>query len=200
MKDGTYMCMTKEDITHMNSMSGKKLSYDTLNVAMTLHERHNFHMAVATDGAKKGGNKDRGETQRLSETTYGVWQGPESAAILRDKWNNASALQKRIGVRLDQTDVKRALEQGILNGRLGDSATAAGAKLFAIFAILRKAQFKQDMGLHDNEKARILIMSDCLSGLRILEKVWRGRRNGYRKLHNGAVVEAITNVREKLGT
>eukprot|EP00965_Chrysotila_dentata_P022597 748237-Pleurochrysis_carterae.AAC.1 len=104
MEDGTYMRTTKEDITHMSTMSGKKLSYDTLNVAMTLHERHNFHMAVATDGAKKGGNKDRGETQRLSETTYGVCQGPESASILRDKWNNASALQKRVGVRLDQTD------------------------------------------------------------------------------------------------
>eukprot|EP00965_Chrysotila_dentata_P211723 6186607-Pleurochrysis_carterae.AAC.2 len=45
-------------------------------------------------------------------------------------------------------------------------------------------------------------MSDCLSGLRILEKIWRGRRNKYRKLQNGAVLllEAITNVREKLGT
>eukprot|EP00965_Chrysotila_dentata_P183153 6048343-Pleurochrysis_carterae.AAC.1 len=43
-------------------------------------------------------------------------------------------------------------------------------------------------------------MSDCLSGLKILEKVWRGRRNRYRKLQHGAVLEAITNVREKLGT
>eukprot|EP00965_Chrysotila_dentata_P261600 6214311-Pleurochrysis_carterae.AAC.3 len=56
------------------------------------------------------------------------------------------------------------------------------------------------MGRYGNEKARILIMSDCLSGLRILEKVWRGRRNRYRKLQNGAILEAITNVREKLGT
>eukprot|EP00965_Chrysotila_dentata_P186135 6145660-Pleurochrysis_carterae.AAC.1 len=138
-------------------------------------------------------------TQRLSETTYGVWQGPESAAILRDKRDNASTIQKRIGIRLDQTDVKRALEQGILSGRLGDSATAAGAELFAIFAILRKVQAKQDMGHYGNDKARILIMPDCLSGLRILEKVWREKRNGYRKLQNRAVVEAITNVREKLG-
>eukprot|EP00965_Chrysotila_dentata_P065699 2176969-Pleurochrysis_carterae.AAC.1 len=43
-------------------------------------------------------------------------------------------------------------------------------------------------------------MSDCLSGLRTLEKVWRGRRNSYRKLQNGAVLEAITNVRKTLGT
>eukprot|EP00965_Chrysotila_dentata_P145836 4817976-Pleurochrysis_carterae.AAC.1 len=81
---------------------------------MTLHERHehDFHLAVATDGAKKGGNKDGGETQRLSETTYGVWQGPESATILRDKRKDASTLQKRIGVRLDQMDKTRAVEQG----------------------------------------------------------------------------------------
>eukprot|EP00965_Chrysotila_dentata_P229481 6197220-Pleurochrysis_carterae.AAC.1 len=31
MEDGTYMSTTKEDITHMNTMSGKKLSHDTLN-------------------------------------------------------------------------------------------------------------------------------------------------------------------------
>eukprot|EP00965_Chrysotila_dentata_P190912 6174192-Pleurochrysis_carterae.AAC.1 len=43
-------------------------------------------------------------------------------------------------------DKVRAVEQGIHNGRLGDSATAAGAELFAIFAIIRKVQAKQDMG------------------------------------------------------
>eukprot|EP00965_Chrysotila_dentata_P185398 6121059-Pleurochrysis_carterae.AAC.1 len=71
MEDGTFMRIAKEDVAHMNSASSKKLTYDTLNVAMTLHERHAFHLAVATDGAKKGGNTDRRETQRLSETTYG---------------------------------------------------------------------------------------------------------------------------------
>eukprot|EP00965_Chrysotila_dentata_P124710 4123030-Pleurochrysis_carterae.AAC.1 len=43
-------------------------------------------------------------------------------------------------------------------------------------------------------------MSDCLAGLRVIEKVWRGEKNVYRKLRNGAVLEAITNVRETLGT
>eukprot|EP00965_Chrysotila_dentata_P151366 5003164-Pleurochrysis_carterae.AAC.1 len=60
-------------------------------------------------------------------------------------------------------DKARAVEQGVLNGRLGDSATAAGAELFAIFAILRKVQAKQDIGHYGKGKARILIMSDCLS-------------------------------------
>eukprot|EP00965_Chrysotila_dentata_P084830 2800362-Pleurochrysis_carterae.AAC.1 len=63
-------------------------------------------------------------------------------------------------------DKTSAVEQGVLNVRLGDSATAAGAELFAIFAILRK------------------IVSQ--SGLRTLENVWRSRRNRYRKLQNGA--------------
>eukprot|EP00965_Chrysotila_dentata_P025444 845662-Pleurochrysis_carterae.AAC.4 len=27
---------------------------------MSLHERHTFHLAIATDGAKKGGTKDMG--------------------------------------------------------------------------------------------------------------------------------------------
>eukprot|EP00965_Chrysotila_dentata_P059712 1980950-Pleurochrysis_carterae.AAC.1 len=158
LENGTYIRMAKEDVAHMNAASGKKLTYDTL----------------------------QGGTQRLSETTYGVWQGPELAEILRDKRKKATALQKRIGITLDQRDKARAVEQGVLNGRLGDSATAAGAELFAIFAILRKVQAKQEMGHYGDEKARILIMSDCLSGLRRIEKVWRGRRNRYRKLQNGA--------------
>eukprot|EP00965_Chrysotila_dentata_P025608 850906-Pleurochrysis_carterae.AAC.1 len=74
-------------------------------------------------------------------------------------------------------DKARAVEKGVLNGRLGDSATAAGAELFVMFAILRKVQAKQDMGHYGKEKASILIMSDGLSGLRTIEKVWRGRRN-----------------------
>eukprot|EP00965_Chrysotila_dentata_P128484 4247852-Pleurochrysis_carterae.AAC.1 len=103
MENGKYIRVEKEDVAHMNSASGKKLTYDTLNVAMTLHERHTFHLAVAsTDGSKRGGSKDRGETQRLSETTYGVWQGPDSAAILKSKRKEATVLQKRIGVTLDE--------------------------------------------------------------------------------------------------
>eukprot|EP00965_Chrysotila_dentata_P003741 122424-Pleurochrysis_carterae.AAC.1 len=120
--------------------------------------------------------------------------------MLRNKRKEASVLQKRMGVTLDQMDKISAVEQGVLHGRLGDSATAAGAEFFAILAILRNVLAKQDMGHYGNEKARILIVSDCLSGLRTLEKIWRGRRNKYRKLQNGAVLEAITNVREKLGT
>eukprot|EP00965_Chrysotila_dentata_P096186 3178209-Pleurochrysis_carterae.AAC.1 len=90
MENGRYIRMATEDVAHMNSASGKKLTYDTLNVALTLHERHTFHLAVATDGSKKGGSKDRGETQRLSETTYGVWKGPDSAAILESKRKEAT--------------------------------------------------------------------------------------------------------------
>eukprot|EP00965_Chrysotila_dentata_P083997 2772739-Pleurochrysis_carterae.AAC.1 len=74
-------------------------------------------------------------------------------------------------------DKIRGVEEGVLSGRLGDSATAAGAELFALFAILRKVQAEQDMKHYGNEKARILIMSDCLSGVKILEKIWRGGRN-----------------------
>eukprot|EP00965_Chrysotila_dentata_P130944 4328970-Pleurochrysis_carterae.AAC.1 len=96
MENGRYIRIAKEDVAHMNPASGKKLTYDTLNVAITLHERHAFHLAVATDGSKKGGSKDRGETQRRSETTYGVWQGPDTAAILKSKREKATALQKRL--------------------------------------------------------------------------------------------------------
>eukprot|EP00965_Chrysotila_dentata_P041380 1372653-Pleurochrysis_carterae.AAC.1 len=73
MKNDLHMHMTKEDIGHMKETGGKKLTRKALQVALSLHERHAFHVAVATDGAKKGGTKDRTEIDRLSETTYGVW-------------------------------------------------------------------------------------------------------------------------------
>eukprot|EP00965_Chrysotila_dentata_P058321 1933845-Pleurochrysis_carterae.AAC.1 len=63
MENGTYIRMTKEDVEHMNTASEKQLTLDPLNAAMTLHERHSFHIAVATDGTTRGGTKDRGETQ-----------------------------------------------------------------------------------------------------------------------------------------
>eukprot|EP00965_Chrysotila_dentata_P205282 6182867-Pleurochrysis_carterae.AAC.4 len=37
----------------------EKLTYNALQVVMALHQRHTFHLAVATDGAKKEGTKDR---------------------------------------------------------------------------------------------------------------------------------------------
>eukprot|EP00965_Chrysotila_dentata_P260578 6213953-Pleurochrysis_carterae.AAC.2 len=110
MENGIYLRISKEDVAHMSAASGKKLTYDTLNVAMLLHERYTFHLAVAADAAKEGGTKDRGEMHRLSKTTYGVWQGPGSVEILRNKRREASALQKRLGVTLDQTDKVRAVE------------------------------------------------------------------------------------------
>eukprot|EP00965_Chrysotila_dentata_P141291 4670195-Pleurochrysis_carterae.AAC.1 len=56
------------------------------------------------------------------------------------------------------------------------------------------------MGHYDNGKARIIILFDSLSGLRAVKKVWREERNTYRKQTYGAVLEAIRNVRETLGT
>eukprot|EP00965_Chrysotila_dentata_P137257 4540039-Pleurochrysis_carterae.AAC.2 len=133
-----HKSVTTEDIRNMNGAAGKKLTHETLSAALSLHEKHDFHVAVATDGAKKGGTNDRMETQRISETTYGVWQGSEAASILKEKQSNANSLQERLGIQLNHTDKIQAVEQGSLSGRLGDSATSAEAELFAIFAILRK--------------------------------------------------------------
>eukprot|EP00965_Chrysotila_dentata_P089958 2969369-Pleurochrysis_carterae.AAC.1 len=90
--------ITTEDTRQMNGANGKKLTFETLEVALSLHEKYDFHVAVATDGAKKGGTKDRAEPHRISATTYGVWQGPESARIMRGKKREATALQDRLGV------------------------------------------------------------------------------------------------------
>eukprot|EP00965_Chrysotila_dentata_P026315 872136-Pleurochrysis_carterae.AAC.5 len=68
---------------------------------MHLHKRHDFHLAVATDGAKKEETKDRMESQKILETTYGAWLGPELAEILREKREKATALQQRLGIKLN---------------------------------------------------------------------------------------------------
>eukprot|EP00965_Chrysotila_dentata_P262186 6214496-Pleurochrysis_carterae.AAC.1 len=145
-EQGLHKFITTEDTRQMNGAEGKKLTYEAISAALSLHEKHDFHVAVATDGAKKGGTKDRMETQRISETTYGVWQGPESARILKGKQREANTLQERLGVQLNHMDKLQAVEQGMLSGRLGDSATSAEAELFAILAVLRKVQALQDMG------------------------------------------------------
>eukprot|EP00965_Chrysotila_dentata_P022210 734629-Pleurochrysis_carterae.AAC.1 len=126
IENGLYMHMAKENVGHMSGTEGKKVTQRTLQVALLLHERHAVHVAIATNRAKMGGTKDRTEPKRLSETTYGAGHGPDSAGILRNKRGEATALQRR----------------------LGDSATAAEAELFAIFATLRKVQAQQDLRYH----------------------------------------------------
>eukprot|EP00965_Chrysotila_dentata_P102450 3382022-Pleurochrysis_carterae.AAC.1 len=127
-EQGAHKMITTEDTRQMNGAEGKKLTCDTLEVALSLHEKYDFHIAAATNGAKKGGTKDRTEPQRISETTYGIWQGPESAKILREKQREATILQDRLGVQLNHADKLQAIDQGILSGRLGDSATSAEAE------------------------------------------------------------------------
>eukprot|EP00965_Chrysotila_dentata_P208011 6184462-Pleurochrysis_carterae.AAC.1 len=101
MENGQHTRMSKADISHMNGADGKKLTHKTLQVAMALHERHDFYLAVATDGAKRGETQDKMESQKISETTYGVWLGPESAGIVRDKREKARAIQQRLGIKLN---------------------------------------------------------------------------------------------------
>eukprot|EP00965_Chrysotila_dentata_P261219 6214180-Pleurochrysis_carterae.AAC.1 len=65
MVNGIYMSIAKEDVAHMKAAGGKKLTYETLNVALSLHERHSFHLAVATDGSKKGGEQRQGGNAKI---------------------------------------------------------------------------------------------------------------------------------------
>eukprot|EP00965_Chrysotila_dentata_P022595 748236-Pleurochrysis_carterae.AAC.1 len=70
MEDGTYMQMTKEDITHMNTTSGKKLSYDTLNLPQTEQKRGGTRTGGRSNGYRKprmGCGKGRNPRQ-YSET------------------------------------------------------------------------------------------------------------------------------------
>eukprot|EP00965_Chrysotila_dentata_P245840 6206805-Pleurochrysis_carterae.AAC.1 len=70
-EQGPHKIITTEDIRQMNGAEGKKLTYEAISAALLLHEKYDFQLAVASDGAKKGGTKYRMETQRISETTCG---------------------------------------------------------------------------------------------------------------------------------
>eukprot|EP00965_Chrysotila_dentata_P249600 6208978-Pleurochrysis_carterae.AAC.5 len=48
-----HKIMTPEDIRQMNGAEGKKLTHETFSIALSLNEKYGFHVAVATDGAKK---------------------------------------------------------------------------------------------------------------------------------------------------
>eukprot|EP00965_Chrysotila_dentata_P201198 6180444-Pleurochrysis_carterae.AAC.1 len=70
---GTYRVFNDETkkITHEEEYAGHPIlrlftrpKEMENGVAMSLHERHTFHLAVATDGAKQGGTKDRMETEK----------------------------------------------------------------------------------------------------------------------------------------
>eukprot|EP00965_Chrysotila_dentata_P257307 6212846-Pleurochrysis_carterae.AAC.1 len=131
------------------------------------------------------------ESQKISETTYGAWLGPESAEILRDKREKATALQQRLG---NQTESDRQAE----GSRTGNPKRKAGglcrnSRSGALCDIChtQKVQAQQTMGHYDHGKARILILSDGLSNLRAIERVWREQRNTYRKINNESVLRQL---------
>eukprot|EP00965_Chrysotila_dentata_P140385 4641114-Pleurochrysis_carterae.AAC.1 len=95
---------------------------------------------------KRRGTKDRRKLRGCRRPHTECGKARSRRRILRRKRREATALQERLGVALVQTDKTRAVEQGVLSGRLGDLATAAEAELFAIFAI-KKSASAADYGL-----------------------------------------------------
>eukprot|EP00965_Chrysotila_dentata_P047769 1584467-Pleurochrysis_carterae.AAC.3 len=98
---------------------------------MSLHESHACHLAVATDGAKRGGQRQNGNSENIGDHIWSVAR-PGIDGDTQRKKEGSNGTTRKI--------------RGVLSGRLGESATAAEAALFAIFAILRKVQAQQLLG------------------------------------------------------
>eukprot|EP00965_Chrysotila_dentata_P207022 6183876-Pleurochrysis_carterae.AAC.1 len=60
--------------------------------------------------------------------------------MLRGERRDATTLQERLGVRLNQADKQQAVEQGTLSGRLGNSATSAEAELLLYLHYLKRCK------------------------------------------------------------
>jgi hypothetical protein len=86
-------------------------------------------------------------------------------------------------------------------GRLPSSFNNVDCETYAILAYLRKMC---ELGAGETEadlkKRRVLIMSDCQPCLKSIEKAYRrGYADGLHRADRGAMVEAITHLRNRLG-
>eukprot|EP00965_Chrysotila_dentata_P234910 6200436-Pleurochrysis_carterae.AAC.1 len=104
---------------------------------MALHEKFYFHLAVATDGAKKGGRRTGWNHRRYRRPHMGYGK-----ARNRRKYSEIKGKRRQRYTKVrNQTESDRqtaSSRTGTPKRKTGGSATSAEAELFAIFAILRK--------------------------------------------------------------
>ena len=177
----------------MRSRKGVKLYQQFIQLALALHDRHDFTDAAATDGSKQTADtQPPHSTIKHGQTTYGVWEG----ACFPDLTPGQQAWRTRLrkGRGPSPADVAAAAASGVYGRRIGDTASVLDAELYAIYSYLRRVALRAAPG-----QRRVLIVSDSLSALRSIESGWRGRGAVYRKRKGGATIEAINTLRASLG-
>ena len=137
----------------------RKESGEAMRVAMDLQAEIGFTHAFATDGSK----------HRDGRTAYGIWTG----ARLREQ-----GAHKEEGLRMLQTEPgmeERATGRGMEGGRLPATWEIVDAEMYAVFRALLRVylETRSEEGDGALGEKRILIMSDCQSAIKEIEKGWR---------------------------
>ena len=142
-----------------------------LEAAVDLHARHHFTAAASVDGSLKEEALARGGVRR--RLAYGVWEGPQG-----DGWRSHAVAAGSWGASLEP------------DGEIMD------AELAAIHAYLRRVVARSPYP----SRERVLVMSDCLGALDVLESAWRqGHARYLRRRDRGALLESCCVLRAQLG-
>jgi ribonuclease HI len=153
---------------------------------MDLHAAIWFTHAFATDGSK----------HRDGRTAFGIWSG----ARLREQ-----GAHEEEGLRMLQAEPgmeERATGRGMEGGRLPATWEVMDAEMYAVFRALLRVylETRSAEGAEAVSAKRILILSDCQSAIKEIERAWREgevrhETNGDRR----ALLEAICRIRAHMG-
>ena len=179
----------REERKALDAEKGAELNRKIFTLAMRLHAREPFTDAVACDGSKKEQVvQPWNTTSKMGPTAYGQYGGPKPKHITA--W--AARFQREIPT---YTEMAEAVQEGAWGHRISDEADTMQAELAAIFTYLQSVVLNPDA----NDR-RVLVLSDCYNALRAIEETWRGKGKPYRERSGGAVIEAINNIRQQLGS
>ena len=164
----------------------RKESGEAMRVAMDLHAEIWFTHAFATDGSK----------HRDGRTAYGIWSG----ARMREQ-----GAREEEGLRMLQAEPgmeESATGQGMEGGRLPATWEIVDAEMYAVFRALLRVylETRSEEGAGAMGAKRVLILSDCQSAIKEIERAWReGEVRHETKGDRRALLEAICRIRAHMG-
>ena len=154
---------------------------------MPLHYYHNFTRCVATDGSREDTRKQVGAAENRS-VSYGWWEGPAPESWLELPQSSVTSAKER---------EERCVAAGMWGGALPKDWDNCDAELYAVYKYLERAtEGKSDEELRGE---RILVLSDCKSMLQVMEQAWRSGDTSGCRGSRGAMLEAICEMRMRLG-
>ena len=164
-------------------------SSNAMKVTMDLHTTHMFTHAFATDGSKAEG--------RRGNTAYGLWSGADMERWGAERETGAEMLVA------DENVERAAVGAGLEGGRLPSTWEVVDAEMYAVFRALLRVyrEAVSEGGERAARECRVLVLTDCQSAMRQIEKGWRQKETRHEgKGDRRAMLEAICRIRARLGT